>query len=258
MTLTTLIVTAIALTSLGLSGESGMLQVLLIGGVVCTALSMSGSLVTQYKIGYWLGATPRRIEISNMIGSIAASAATTAVILLLSRVYGFAPGPAHPHALPAPQPNAMAAVLRGVMATEGAPWFLYALGAVLAVVVAMCGVSALAFALGMYLPMELNSPLVLGAAAAWFLQRSSKNPDLNKARHEKGTLIASGFIAGGALVGVLAALLRFIEDSWKVSVIPDLVKKSGPWLEEWHNWLGLIMFLLLAIGLYWDSHREKV
>ena len=209
MTLTTLIITAVALSSLGLRGESGMLQVLLIGGVVCTALSMSGSLVTQYKIGYWLGATPRRIEISNLIGSIVASAATTAVILLMSKVYGFSPGPGHPNPLPAPQPNAMAAVLRGVMAAEGAPWFLYALGAVFAVVVAMCGISALAFALGMYLPMELNSPLVLGAAIAWFLQRSTKNEALNKARHEKGTLIASGFIAGGALVGVLAAVLRF-------------------------------------------------
>jgi putative OPT family oligopeptide transporter len=258
MTLTTLIVSAIALSALGLSGASGMLQVLLIGGVVCTALSMSGSLVTQYKIGYWLGATPRRIEISNIIGSIAASAATTAVILLLSKVYGFAPGPGHPNPLPAPQPNAMAAVLRGVMASEGAPWFLYALGAVFAVVVAMCGVSALAFALGMYLPMELNSPLVLGAAIAWLLQRSSKNADLNKARHEKGTLIASGFIAGGALVGVFAALLRFIEDSWNVAFVPDLVKTCGPWLLEWHNWLGLLMFLLLATGLYLDSRREKV
>jgi putative OPT family oligopeptide transporter len=258
MTLTTLIVTAVVLSALGLSGESGMLQVLLIGGVVCTALSMSGSLVTQYKIGYWLGATPRKIEISNMVGAIAASAATTAVILLMSKVYGFAPGPGHPNPLPAPQPNAMAAVLRGVMAAEGAPWFLYALGAVFAVVMAMCGVSALAFALGMYLPMELNSPLMLGAAAAWFLQRSSKSKELSKARHEKGTLIASGFIAGGALVGVLAALLRFIEDSWKVTIIPDLVKLSGPWLKEWHNWIGLIVFVLLAIGLYLDAHREKL
>jgi putative OPT family oligopeptide transporter len=257
MTLTTLIVTAVALSALGLSGESGMLQVLLIGGVVCTALSMSGSLVTQYKIGYWLGATPKKIELSNMVGSIAASAATTAVILLMSKVYGFAPGPGHPNPLPAPQPNAMAAVLRGVMAAEGAPWFLYALGAVFAIVMAMCGVSALAFALGMYLPMELNSPLMLGAAAAWILQRSSKNKGLNTARHEKGTLIASGFIAGGALVGVLAALLRFIEDSWKVTIIPDLVKISGPWLPAWHNWIGLIVFLLLAIGLYVDAHREK-
>jgi putative OPT family oligopeptide transporter len=258
MTLTTLIVTAVALSALGLSGQSGMLQVLLIGGVVCTALSMSGSLVTQYKIGYWLGATPKKIEISNIVGSIAASAATTAVILLMSRVYGFAPGPGHPNPLPAPQPNAMAAVLRGVMAAEGAPWFMYALGGVFAVVMAMCGVSALAFALGMYLPMELNSPLVLGAAVAWFLQRSSKNKDLSKARHEKGTLIASGFIAGGALVGVLSALLRFIEDSWKVTIVPDLAKISGPWLKEWSNWLGLLMFVLLAIGLYIDSHRERL
>jgi len=257
MTLTTLIVTAVALSSLGLSGESGMLQVLLIGGVVCTALSMSGSLVTQYKIGYWLGATPKRIEISNMFGAIAASASTTAVILLMSRVYGFALGPGHPNPLPAPQPNAMAAVLRGMMGTQGAPWFLYVLGAVFAVVVAMCGVSALAFALGMYLPMELNSPLVLGAAAAWFLQRSSRNKALSKARHGKGTLIASGFIAGGALVGVLSALLRFIEDSWKVTLIPDLTNLLGPWLEEWSNWLGIVMFLLLTIGLYLDALREK-
>ena len=257
MTLTTLIVSAVVLSALGLSGQSGMLQVLLIGGVVATALSMSGSLVTQYKIGYWLGATPKRIELSNMVGAIAASAATTAVILLMSKVYGFSQSPAHPNALPAPQPNAMAAVLRGVMGAEGAPWFLYALGAVFAVVMSMCGVSALAFALGMYLPMELNSPLVLGAAAAWLLQHSSRNKDLNKARHEKGTLIASGFIAGGALVGVLAALLRFVESNWKISIIPDLTKITGPWLQEWHNWLGLTMFLLLTIGLYFDARREK-
>jgi uncharacterized oligopeptide transporter (OPT) family protein len=122
----------------------------------------------------------------------------------------------------------------------------------------MCGVSALAFALGMYLPMELNSPLVLGAAVAWLLQRSSKNEALAKARHEKGTLIASGFIAGGALVGVLSALLRFIEDSWKVTIVPDLTKTFGPSFASSGNWLGLIMFLLLSIGLYWDSRREKV
>ena len=196
MTLTTLIVTAVALSGLGLRGESGMLQTLMIGGVVCTALSMSGSLVTQYKIGYWLGATPRRIEIWNMLGAVAASLATTAVILLMAHVYGFAPGPTHPHPLPAPQPNAMAAVLRGVMGESGAPWFLYGVGGVFAVSSEMCGVSGLAFALGMYLPMELNSPLVLGAAIAWLLQRSSKDKPLAAARHEKGTLIASGFIAG--------------------------------------------------------------
>ncbi len=261
MTLTTLIVTAVALTSLGLSGASGMLQTLLIGGVVCTALSMSGSLVTQYKIAYWLGATPRKVEISNLLGSIAASAATTAVILLMARVYGFTPGPAHPNPLPAPQPNAMAAVLRGVMGTGGAPWFFYGTGAVFAVAAEMCGVSGLALCLGMYLPMELNSPLVLGAALSWLLQRSSRNEKRAKARQEKGTLIASGFIAGGALIGVLAALLKFIEDSWHVPIIPDLTRITllgmGPWLAEWGNWVGLVVYLGLAAGLFIDSWREQ-
>ncbi|RPJ52882.1 MAG: oligopeptide transporter, OPT family, partial [Acidobacteria bacterium] len=178
MTLTTLIVTAVVLSSLGLSGEKGMLQTLLIGGVVCTALSMAGSLVTQYKIAYWLGATPRRIEISNLLGVVVASASTTAVILLMAQVYGFAPGPGHPNPLPAPQPNAMAAVLLGVMGTSGAPWFFYAIGAVFAVSALFCGISPLAIGLGMYLPMELNSPLVLGAAVSWLLQQSSKDKTL--------------------------------------------------------------------------------
>jgi putative OPT family oligopeptide transporter len=262
MTLTTLIVTAVVLSTLGLSGAGGMLQVLLIGGVVCTALSMSGSLVTQYKIGYWLGATPRRIEVGNLVGSVAAALATTAVIILMAKVYGFAPGPLHAHPLPAPQPNAMAAVLRGVMGTAGAPWLLYGLGAVFAVATEMCGVSGLAFALGMYLPMELNSPLVLGAAIAWLLKRSSRDPALAKARHDKGTLIASGFIAGGALVGVLAALLKFVEDSAHLTIVPDLTRIAalglGPWLEAWGNWMGLAVFLLLGAGVYWDSWRERV
>jgi putative OPT family oligopeptide transporter len=261
MTLTTLIVTAVALSAMGLSGEDGMLQVLLIGGVVCTALSMSGSLVTQYKIGYWLGATPRRIEISNLLASVIASAATTAVIILLARVYGFAPGPGHPNPLAAPQPNAMAAVLRGVMGSAGAPWFLYGLGAVFAVSAELCGISALAFALGMYLPMELNSPLVVGALVAWLLKRSSPEAPVAKARHDKGTLIASGFIAGGALVGVFAALLRFLEDSMGWTLVPDLTKVvflgMGAWLQSWGNWLGLLLFLALAAYVYWDSARER-
>ena len=260
MTLTTLIITAVTLSALGLSGKSGMLQVLLIGGVVCTALSMAGSLVTQYKIGYWLGATPRRIEIGNMVGSVAASLATTAVIILMAKVYGFTKSPLHLHPLPAPQPNAMAAVLQGVMGSSGAPWFLYGIGAVFAAATEMCGVSGLAFALGMYLPMELNSPLVLGALVAWFVQRSSRDEGLVKARHEKGTLVASGFIAGGALVGVLAALLKFIEDSAHVTLVPDITGwgSFGRLAGAWSNWAGLTVFILLAVGLYLDARREKI
>jgi putative OPT family oligopeptide transporter len=258
MTLTTLIVTAVALSALGLHGRSGMLQVLLIGGVVCTALSMSGSLVTQYKIGYWLGATPRRIELSNLAGAVLASLATTAVILLMARVYGFAPSPLHATPLAAPQPNAMAAVLRGVMGTSGTPWFLYGVGGVFAVAAEMCGVSGLAFALGMYLPMELNSPLVLGAAVAWLLKRSSRDPRRSAARHQEGTLVASGFIAGGALVGVLSALLRFLEDVHKTQIVPDLTHLPGigAWVAAWSNWNGLVVFLLLAAGVYWHCRRD--
>ena len=260
MTLTTLIVTAVVLSSLGLRGEDGMLQTLLIGGVVCTALSMSGSLVTQYKIGYWLGATPRRIEVWNLLGSVVASAATTAVILLMAKVYGFAPSPLHANPLPAPQPNAMAAVLQGVMGDAGAPWFHYAVGAVFAVAAEMCGISGLAFALGMYLPMELNSPLVVGALVSWLVKRSTTDEPLAKARHEKGTLIASGFIAGGALVGVLAALLKFVEDSTGRTLVPDLtaVPGIGAWLTAWGNWLGLAVFLALAAFVYVSSKRETV
>jgi putative OPT family oligopeptide transporter len=262
MTLTTLIVTALTLSALGLRGESGMLQTLLIGGVVCTALAMSGSLVTQYKIAYWLGATPRQVEVSNLVGAVAASLATTAVIQLMAHVYGFSPSPGHPQPLPAPQPNAMAAVLQGVMGDAATPWLLYGIGAVFAVASEMCGVSGLAFALGMYLPMELNSPLVLGAAIAWLLQRSSPDARLGAARHEKGTLIASGFIAGGALVGVLAALLRFAEEAWHVELVPDLTSIAfmgiGAWMSAWANWLGLAVFLCLGTWLYGHSRQERL
>jgi hypothetical protein len=186
----------------------------------------------------------------------------------MARVYGFAPDAAHPSPLPAPQPNAMAAVLLGVMGTGGAPWFLYGVGAVFAVAAELCGVSGLAFALGMYLPMDLNSPLVFGAGVAWLLKRSSKDAGVASARHEKGTLIASGFIAGGALVGVFIALLRFLEDPdvlklvpflsrWKGRLVPDLTAAGGlgAWLGAWGNWVGLAMFLALGIFVYRVSRR---
>jgi len=154
----------------------------------------------------------------------------------------------------------MAAVLRGVMGTAGAPWFLYGIGAVFAVTSEMCGISGLAFALGMYLPMELNSPLVLGAAVAWLLQRSTKDQKLAKARHEKGTLIASGFIAGGALVGVFAAFLQYLQETFHWTLIYNLTTMPilGPLLAAWGNWTGLALFIALAAFVYWDSAREKV
>ena len=253
MTLMTLIVTAVIMAQLGLHGDRGMIITLLVGGVVCTALSMAGSLVTQFKISYWLGATPRTIEWSNILASAVASVTVTAVIILLARVYGFSPGPAHPHPMPAPQANAMAAVLGGLMRSgQQAPWFLYAMGVVIAVIVEMIGVSGLAFALGMYLPIELNSPILVGAVVAWLVKHTAGSEKQAKARYDRGLLVASGLIAGGAIIGVVTALLRFFEDKYAVTLIPDL-HNAGPT----GNWLGLVLFLALCGFIYWDARRAE-
>ena len=250
MTLMTLIVTAVVFSQLGLRGPAGMLATLLVGGVVCTALSMTGTLVTEFKVGYWVGATPRTIQWSNILAAAVSSVTVTAVIILLARVYGFAPSPEHTTPMPAPQPNAMAAVLSSLMGGGQAPWFLYGIGVVFAVIVEMIGVSGLAFALGMYLPIELNSPILMGALVAWLVKKSSRDENLSKARHDRGLLLASGLIAGGAIIGVVAALLKFFEDKYHTAIIPDLnnVGSAG-------NWLGLAVFLLLCVYIYWNSHR---
>jgi putative OPT family oligopeptide transporter len=252
MTLTTLIISAGVLSALGLAGPSGMLSVLLIGGVVCTALSMTGTMVTLLKVGYWTGATPRRIELTLVAGSIVAAVTVTAVMFVFARVYGYAPSPEHHNPVPAPQANAMAAVISSVMQSGGAPWFLYGIGAVVAVIVQMLGISALAFALGMYLPMELNSPIFLGAIVAWLVRRPAENTMLARARGSRGTLIASGFIAGGAIAGVSDGMIRFGFDWFQRSITYDL-GNDGPA----GNWIGLAMFVALGAFLWWDARRAS-
>ena len=390
MTLMTLMVTAVIFSAIGMEGKAGMLATLLIGGVVCTALSMAGSLVTQYKVGYWVGSTPKTIEWANIAGCVIASVVVTAVIILLAQVYGFserrdsdiitvaeinnpsafivklqnAENPvshyltirmpaetrqmiyayndsvpptdvlvndvvahlnrillsekfysAHRFAqiqfsseteelllklkkrsieggeyiqlnrlliqdaytdelaliypdeqegeqaakagiernpLPAPQANAMAAVLGGIFGEEGAPWFLYGLGVLIALLVNLLGINPLAFALGMYLPIELNSPILGGAIVGWLVKHSTKKEKLSKVRHDKGILVASGLIAGGALLGVLDALIKFFQDKYSIQLLPDFNN-----IGSFGNWLGLILFILLAIFLYWDSVRAS-
>ncbi len=252
MTLTTLIIAAVIMSALGLSGKAGMLAILLIGGVVCTALSMSGSLVTQFKIGYWLGSTPRTIQWSNIIGSAFASFTVTLVIMLFANIYGYGtPTAQHPHPLAAPQASAMAAVANAFLGGQGAPWMLYAMGAIIAVIVSMLGISALAFALGMYLPIELNSPILLGAIVAWLVQHSTKSAGLSKARNDKGILLASGLIAGGALAGVADGFTKMATEY--IHIQPRAFHLA----EETQNWIGLAVFLLLAGFLYWDACRAK-
>ena len=204
MTLMTLILASVVMVGVGLKGTGGMVAALIMGGVVCTALSMAGSFITDLKIGYWCGTLPRKQQTWKFLGTLVSAATVGGVMMLLNETYGFASG-----ALAAPQANAMAAVIDPLMNGVGAPWPLYALGAVIAVVLTLCKVPALAFALGMFIPMELNVPLVIGGAISWYVTTRSKDEAVNKARGEKGNLLASGFIAGGALMGVVSALLRF-------------------------------------------------
>jgi len=204
MTLMTLILASVIMVSVGLSGTQGMVAALIMGGVVCTALSMSGGFVTDLKIGYWLGSTPKKQETWKFLGTLVSAATVAGVIMILNKTYGFTSGQ-----LAAPQANAMAAVIEPLMSGNGAPWLLYGIGAAIALALNALGIPALAFALGMFIPLELNLPLLAGGLVNWFVTTRGKDPKLNNTRSERGTLIASGFIAGGALMGVVSAALRF-------------------------------------------------
>ena len=223
MTLMTLILASVVMVAVGLKGTGGMVAALIMGGVVCTALSMAGSFVTDLKIGYWLGTTPKKQETWKFLGTLVSAATVGGVMMLLNETYGFASGQ-----LAAPQANAMAAVIDPLMNGIGAPWLLYGIGAVIAILLTVFKVPALAFALGMFIPMELNIPLLVGGAINWYVTTRSKNADENKERGEKGNLIASGFIAGGALMGVVSALLRFSGvvfdyEAWWTSPMSEIV-----------------------------------
>jgi putative OPT family oligopeptide transporter len=257
MTLMTLIVSSVIMIGLGLEGREGMLAVLLIGGVVCTALSMAATLVTEFKLGYWMGATPKRIQWSNILACIVAAVVVTAVMILLNDVYGFHKTAEHPNPLRAPQPNAMAAVLSSLMGGQETPWLLYALGGIIALIVEMVGVSALAFALGMYLPIELNSPILVGAIVAWLVKKSTKDEVLSKARHSRGLLIASGLLAGGALAGVMDALVKYVNTEVFNQANDALYIPFGENAEPVLNWVGLAAFLGICVFIYFNSRLAR-
>ena len=243
MTLMTLILASVIMVAVGLKGTSGMVAALIMGGVVCTALSMAGGFVTDLKIGYWLGATPQKQETWKFLGTLVSAATVAGVIMILNKTYGFDNGQ-----LSAPQANAMAAVIEPLMNGSGAPWLLYGIGAAIALLLNACGVSALAFALGMFIPLELNLPLLAGGAIQWFVSTRSQDASLNNARSERGTLLSSGFIAGGALMGVVSAALRFggVEfdyASWWDNTLSEL--------------LSLGMYCMLCIFLIKHSMKAK-
>lgn len=244
MTLMTLIITSLVMVSAGLSGTAGMVAALIIGGVVCTALSMAGGFITDLKIGYWLGSSPYKQQTWKFLGTIVSAATVGGVMMILNETYGFTGS----NALAAPQANAMAAVIEPMMSGKGAPWLLYTGGAFLALILTMIGVPALAFSLGMFIPLELNTPLLVGGIIAWYVSTRSKDASMNQARRERGTLIASGFIAGGALMGVVSAMLKFgninyINESWFASHPAEI--------------LALGMFLILCGYMTWEIMRAK-
>lgn len=242
MTLMTLIVASAIFVSIGLSGTSGIVASMVIGGVVCTALSMAGGFVTDLKIGYWLGTTPKKQETWKFLGTLVSAATVGGVIIVLNKVYGFTGD----NALVAPQANAMAKVIEPLMMGGETPWILYMVGAILALILNWLGVPALAFCLGMFIPLSLNTPMLVGGAVSYFVSNSSKDKKVNDARRDRGTLISSGLIAGGALFGVFAAITRFAGFEY-----------TTPGSEQLTQILGCVAYALLIIYLIWDSKRAK-
>ena len=241
MTLMTLIIAALILVAVGLKGNAGMAAALIIGGVVCTALSMAGSFVTDLKIGYWIGTTPKKQEAWKFVGTIVAAATVCGVMLVLNKTFGFTGD----NALVAPQANAMAAVIQPMMNGGGAPWLLYGIGAVIAIVLTALKIPALAFALGMFIPIDLNLPLLVGGAISWYVSTRSMDAKVNAARQDKGTLVASGFIAGGALMGVVSAILKFAN--------VDLYLSS--WNAQYGEAVAIVPYLALIGFLIWISMK---
>ena len=249
MTLMTLILASLVMVAAGLSGAMGMTAALIIGGVVCTALAVAGAFITDLKVGYWIGTTPRNQEIWKFVGVAVAAATVAGVIMVLNKAYGFVGD----GALVAPQANAMSAVIEPMMSGGNAPWLLYGIGAVIALILTFAKIPALPFALGMFIPIDLNIPLLIGGAISWYVSTRSKDEALNQARNNRGTLIASGFIAGGALMGVVSAILKFANVNMIVNV------GGVPFAETpWASLVALFMYVAVIAYMIWDSKRAKI
>ena len=239
MTMLTIIISSVVLLRFGMSGQSGMFFVMAIAGVVCTALAVSGQFITDLKTGYWLGSTPAAQQRVKFLGVVAAALAAGLAIVLLAQAFQFGEAaPGDPRAvLAAPQASIMQALVQGFMSRQPVAWLLFATGAMVAVIMEMLRVPALIFALGMYLPLELNLPALVGGALSHYVGRRADGSGADgRTIRERGVIVASGFMAGGALGGVIGAGLRLFpwyrEDLVKtpfydIDVVSQLVSVVG-------------------------------
>jgi putative OPT family oligopeptide transporter len=213
MTMITLIIacTIMVATCDQLDSNVGMMTVLIIGCAVCTALSTSGAFISDLKVGYWLGATPRRQQRWKFLGIVVAALCVGFVIDVLSKGYGFVVTPETPNALPAPQGNLMASITSAIFGGADSPWLLYGMGGAIALMLEMTALPALAFALGIYLPIYINLPVLAGGFAAWLLARRGKTDREKTSRKNQGILVASGLVAGAAIAGVVSAILKTLD-----------------------------------------------
>ena len=261
MTLMTLILSSVVLVSVGLKGWQGMVSSLIIGGIVCTALSMAGGFITDLKVGYWLGTTPIKQQTYKFLGTLVSAATVGAVIFILNKAYGFVQTPEHAQPMTAPQANAMAAIIEPLMSGTGVSWVLLGIGAVISILMNWLKISPLAFALGMFIPLSLNTPLIVGGLLNHWFTKSTKDEKLNNARIQRGTLISSGFIAGAALFGVIGAFLLFFNVDLNFHLF-QAQDANGNWEfiagNIWPEVLAIITFICLIGYFVWESFRAKV
>lgn len=276
MTLVTLIIGCTALVAVGLQGSFGKYAAIVMGAVVCTSLSMAGGFVTDLKVGYWLGSTPRYQELSKVVGMLFAAVGVALTVLLIHKAYGhpdpttgqFVSGFMNTAVVPAPQANLFATILSGIFDKAPVTWLLYAVGLALSVLLVMMNIPPLAFAIGMYLPLQINTPLFIGGLISYWVGKSSADAKVSEARVNRGTLIASGFIAGGALAGVLGALLNLIKTGTPDPNVPGEFKSLAQLIDVPTRMgfsqslpitqiLSIMLFVGLCLYLYLDSRRAK-
>jgi putative OPT family oligopeptide transporter len=256
MTMLTIIISSIVLLRFGVSGTSGMFFVMAIAGMVCTALSVSGQAITDLKTGYWLGSTPAAQEKIKFVGVIAAAIATGLTIVMLARTFQFGEavaGNSNP-VLPSPQASIMKALVEGFMSHQPVAYLLFGVGAAVAVILEMLGQPSLIFALGMYLPLELNTPALVGGFLSHLLNKRAdkKGGAAGRSIRERGVIIASGLMAGGALGGVFGAALRLVP-RFKESWVHLPFYENEPVSQT----VSAAMFVGLCLYVWFGSLRKK-